>query len=245
MRTANPVFQKLFDDNLERASSRSDVMSVDGTIQKTLILLLILLGGAVFSWMQPGGSAPLWMAVGGIGGFIASLVVVFAPQTAPVSAPIYAGLEGLFLGAFSALIERYFPGMVFQAVGLTFGVLFCMLGAYRAGWIKVTEKFRAGIIAATMGIAMVYLTTMALGLFGVHVPYIHEGGAIGIGFSLFVVGIAALNLVLDFDFVEQGADAGAPKKMEWLGAFGLMVTLVWLYIEIVRLLMKIAALTRE
>jgi uncharacterized YccA/Bax inhibitor family protein len=241
MRTANPVFQKLFDSDTRAHADSSNAMTVAGTIYKSLAALLILLVGAAFSWMQPAASAPLFMGVGAIGGLIASLVVIFAPSTAPVSVPIYAALEGLFLGALSALVERAFPGMVFQAVGLTFSVLLCMLGAYRAGWIKVTEKLRAGIFLATASVAVVYLSSMVLGLFGVGVPFIHEGGTFGILFSLLVVGIASFNLLLDFDYIEKGAAQGAPKKMEWLGAFGLMVTLVWLYVEILRLLMKLAA----
>jgi uncharacterized YccA/Bax inhibitor family protein len=155
------------------------------------------------------------------------------------TAPIYALLEGLFLGGISAIFEAQYPGIVIQAVSLTFGTLFCLLLAYRSGIIKVTENFKLGVAAATGGIALIYLATLVLGLFGVRMPFIHESGLIGIGFSLFVVVIAALNLVLDFDFIESGAKSGAPKYMEWYAAFGLMVTLIWLYIEILRLLAKL------
>ena len=145
----------------------------------------------------------------------------------------------MFIGAISAFAESRFPGIVLQAVGLTFGTLFALLGAYRSGLIRATENFKLGVVAATGGIFLVYLVSMILGMFGVGVPFIHDSGPIGIAFSLFVVVIAALNLVLDFDFIENGAEAGAPKYMEWVGAFGLMVTLIWLYIEILHLLSKL------
>ena len=132
-----------------------------------------------------------------------------------------------------------YPDIVFQAVSLTFGTLFALLIAYKSGWIKATENFKLGVVAATGGICMVYLVSIVMGFFGTTIPFIHESGWIGIGFSLFVIVIAALNLVLDFDFIEKGAEHGAPKYMEWYGAFGLMVTLVWLYIEILRLLAKL------
>jgi uncharacterized YccA/Bax inhibitor family protein len=166
-------------------------------------------------------------------------VTVFKKSRAGVTAPIYALLEGLLLGGLSAIFEAQYPGIVIQAVGLTFGTLFCLLVAYTSRMIKVTQNFRLGVFAATGGIALFYLASMVLGFFGIHIPYIHEGGLIGIGFSLFIVVIAALNLVLDFDFIEQAAAQGAPRYMEWYGAFGLIVTLVWLYIEILRLLSKL------
>ena len=156
-----------------------------------------------------------------------------------VTAPIYAILEGLFLGGISAVFESRFPGIVIQAVALTFGVLFCLLAAYTTRLIKVTQNFRLGVVAATGGIVIIYAISFIGGLFGLNVPYIHESGIIGIGFSLFVVVIAALNLVLDFDFIESGVEQGAPKYMEWYAAFGLLVTLVWLYLEILRLLAKL------
>jgi uncharacterized YccA/Bax inhibitor family protein len=155
-----------------------------------------------------------------------------------VTAPIYALLEGLVLGGLSATIELRYPGIAIQAVGLTFGTLFVLLMAYRSGLIKVTQKFRLGIVAATGGIFFFYLAEMLLGFFGIQFTSINGAGPIGIGFSLVIVAIAALNLVLDFDFIEQGVQVGAPKYMEWYGAFGIMVTLVWLYLEILRLLSK-------
>jgi uncharacterized YccA/Bax inhibitor family protein len=145
----------------------------------------------------------------------------------------------LFLGGISAILDARFPGIVIQAVGLTFGTRFIMLLAYRSGLIHVTDKFRMGVVAATGGIALLYLVTIVLGFFGARVPYIHDSGTIGIAFSLFVVVVAALNLVLDFDLIEKGAANGAPKYVEWYAAFGLMVTLIWLYIEFLRLLAKL------
>ena len=171
---------------------------------------------------------------GAIGGFILAMVTIFKKTWAPVTAPLYALVEGFFLGSISAMYELRFDGIVFQAVMLTFGTLFALLMAYRSGLIKATENFKLGVIAATGGIALVYLATIVLGFFGINIPLIHESGIVGIGFSLFVIVIAALNLVLDFDFIENGVEQGAPKYMEWYGAFGLMVTLVWLYIEFLR-----------
>ena len=182
------------------------------------------------------GSVISWLTVGAIGGFIVGLVTVCKKSWAVVTAPIYAVLEGLALGGLSALLEARFPGIVIQAVGLTSGTLFGLLVLYKSGIIKATANFERGIVAATGAIALVYIATLLLSLFGASVPYIHEGGFIGIGFSLFVVAIVALNLVLDFDFIEKGASSGAPKYMEWYAAFGLMVTLIWLYIEILDLL---------
>lgn len=179
------------------------------------------------------------MLLGGIGGFIVALITVFKAQWSPITAPIYAALQGLFLGGLSATMDAMYPGIVIQAVALTFGTMFGMLFLYRAGIIKVTEKFRSGLLAATAGIFFVYLLSWILGFFGIQMPMIHEGGLLGIGFSLFVVVIAALNLLLDFDFIHKSSGMGAPKYMEWYGAFGLMVTLVWLYIEFLRLLSKL------
>jgi uncharacterized YccA/Bax inhibitor family protein len=153
--------------------------------------------------------------------------------------PVYAAFEGLLLGGISAMYEQRYEGIVINAVALTFGTLAALLLAYRAGLVRATENFKLGIFAATGGIALVYLISMVMGFFGRSIPYIHESGLIGIGFSLFVVTIAALNLVLDFDFIERGAELGAPRYMEWVGAFGLLVTLVWLYLEILRLLAKL------
>jgi uncharacterized YccA/Bax inhibitor family protein len=206
-------------------------------------MLALVLITAGWTWNQfyvtqnPAAVAP-YMWVGLIGGLILALVTVFKKTWAPITAPIYALLEGLALGGISAVFEARFPGIVLQAVGLTFGTLAALLVAYRSGLIKVTDNFRLGVVAATGGIFVVYLVDMVLRFFGVNIPFIHEGGMIGIGFSIFVVIIAALNLVLDFDFIESGVSARAPKYMEWFGAFALMVTLIWLYLEILRLLAK-------
>jgi uncharacterized YccA/Bax inhibitor family protein len=241
MRTSNPTLN----DNVFRGDGRAvlvgDSMTVEGTVNKTGVLLLLVLLSAAWTWRMyytAAESMGIWVMGGAIGGFIVALVTVFKKQLAGVTAPLYALLEGLVLGGISSLMEARYPGIVIQAVGLTFGTLFGLLFAYRSGLIRVTENFKLGVVAATGGIALVYLATMLLGMFNIHMPYIHESGLIGIGFSLLVVVIAAMNLVLDFDFIEKGVAQGAPKYMEWYAAFGLMVTLIWLYIEILRLLSK-------
>jgi uncharacterized YccA/Bax inhibitor family protein len=221
----------------------ADRMTLSGTVNKTGILLLCAIATAAWTWHlflpehDMSAVAPLMM-VGVFGGFICAMVTVFKKQWAAVTAPIYALLEGLALGGFSAVLELRYPGIAIQAVSLTFGTLFVLLFLYRSGVIKVTQKFRLGVVAATGGIMVFYLIEMVMGFFGAQFTTINGGGPIGIGFSLIIVGIAALNLVLDFDFIEQGVQFGAPKYMEWYGAFGIMVTLVWLYLEILRLLSK-------
>jgi uncharacterized YccA/Bax inhibitor family protein len=222
-----------------------DAMTLVGTVNKTGLLLLLCVITATFAWSQisftaagPVGAGPyLWG--GAIGGLVLALVTAFKKEWSPVTAPLYALVEGFFLGAISAMYNHRFEGIVLQAVMLTIGTLFALLFAYRSGLIRATENFKLGVAAATGGIALLYLVTMGLGMFGINVPYIHESGLIGIGFSLFVVVIAAMNLVLDFDFIETGVEQNAPKYMEWYGAFGLMVTLVWLYVEFLRLLSKL------
>lgn len=231
-------------------SRDAGAMSLNGTVNKTGMLLLLAVLTAAFAWSQSitvgaDGSPTVapgvmgYMLGGAIGGFILALITVFKKTWAPVTAPLYALVEGFFLGSISAMYELRFDGIVFQAVLLTFGTLFALLMAYRSGLIKATENFKLGVVAATGGIALVYLATIVLGFFNINIPLIHESGLVGIGFSLFVIVIAALNLVLDFDFIENGVEQGAPKYMEWYGAFGLMVTLVWLYIEFLRLLSKL------
>lgn len=240
MRTANPA---LNENTFADARGAANAMSISGTVNKTAILLALVACGAAYTWnlfrQSPESTMP-WMLGGAIGGFIVCMVTIFKKEWSPFTAPLYSVLEGLFLGALSAFYEARFQGIVMQAIVLTFGTLFGLLLAYRSGLIQATQNFRLGVVAATGGIALVYLVTLVLGFFGVQMPYIHESGLIGIGFSLFVVVIAALNLVLDFDFIEQGTEQGAPKYMEWYAAFGLMVTLIWLYIEMLRLLSKIA-----
>ena len=250
MRSGNPVLKD--DTFLDLGSGtvvRGDAgtMTLNGTVNKTAFLLVLTLAGALFSWSQfsaamaagnPGAIMP-YVWGGAIGGFIVALVTIFKKAWSPYTAPVYAALEGLFLGAVSAMFELRFPGIVMQAVGLTFGTLAALLMAYRSGLIKATENFKLGVVAATGGIAVVYLISIVMNMFGSGIPLIHESGIVGIGFSLFVVVIAAMNLVLDFDFIETGVEQGAPKYMEWYGAFGLMVTLVWLYLEFLRLLAKL------
>ena len=243
MRTANPALKEsVFTDSVRGRST--DVMTINGTVNRTGFLILLLVAAAWFSWTRtapgPGGTiAPNpFIFIGAIGGFIIALITVFKKTIAPITAPIYAVLEGLFLGGLSAMFEARFGGITAQATFATFGTLAGLLLAYRTGLIKATENFKLGVFAATAGIALLYLVSFVLSFFGKSIPYIHQSGWFGIGFSVFVVIIAALNLVLDFDFIENGAAMGAPKYMEWYAAFGLLVTLVWLYIEILRLLSK-------
>jgi len=244
MRTSNPALNdKVFSGFFDAAGGRT--MTVQGTAIKTAILLFVVAATSIVTWQQMHSATPqvaLPFVLGGlIVGFILALVIIFKPTFAPIGAPIYAACEGLFLGGVSALYDMRYPGapLVLQAVILTLGTLFGLLTAYTFRIIKVTENFRLGVFAATSGICLLYLVSFVLRLFGVSIPFIHSSGLIGIGFSLFVVVVAALNLVLDFDFIERGAEKGAPKFMEWYGAFGLLVTLVWLYLEILRLLAKL------
>lgn len=251
MRTANPAL----DDRVFEAASveggRSNVMTVNGAVVKTGVLtaLLVAAGGLAWTLVHPtdGSMAydPAYRALFGIGApiaaFIVALVTCFAPRVSPVTAPLYAALEGLFLGAVSSFFAVQYQGIVLQAALLTTGTLAVMLLAYSSGLIRATEKFKLGVIAATGAVCLVYLAAFVLRLFGVTEVYqgIFSAGPLGIGFSAVVVVIAALNLVLDFDVIETGARYGAPKYMEWYAAFGLLVTLVWLYLEILRLLSKL------
>jgi len=243
MRTSNPTLNNVTFSSMGRAAYAEEAMTIQGTVNKSLALLVLLLLSASWTWKSflidhnPQAVTP-WLLIGGIGGLIFALITVFKKAWSPVTAPVYALLEGLVLGGISSIFEAQYPGIVIEAMGLTFGTLFCLLFAFKSGVIRATEKFKLGVVAATGAIGLFYLITMVLGFFNVRIPYIHENGLIGIGFSLFVVVIAALNLVLDFDFIEQGAAQGAPKFMEWYGAFSLMVTLIWLYLEILRLLSK-------
>ena len=218
-----------------------DSMTIAGTVNKTAMSLAVLLVAAMFVWGKGAqGQLPMFWVWGGvIGGFVVAMATTFKPVWAPYTTPLYAALEGVALGGISYVFEQMYPGIVAQAVFLTFGTLGALLFAYRSGIIRATENFKLGVFAATGGIGLVYLLSFVLGFFGISVPLIHSSGTVGILFSVFAVVIAALNLVLDFDFIEQGAERGAPKYMEWYGAFGLMVTLVWLYLEILRLLAKL------
>ena len=232
-RSGNPAFTRNFDDT--GAVPQSERMTLDGAVNKTAILLSLCFGGAFIGWNVPALAMP-----GLIIGTILAFVTIFRnPAKAGTTAPFYAGFEGIALGGITVFAEAQYPGIGIQAIGLTFGILASLLFCYKSGIIKPTENFRLMIFSATMGIMLLYLVSFIMSFFGSPIGFIHSNGMFGIGFSLFVVGIAALNLVLDFDFIEEGAEQGLPKYMEWYGAFSLMVTLVWLYIEILRLLMKL------
>jgi len=250
IKTSNPALgkntfssfaQSQYGGSLVDAAAR---MTLSGTVNKTGILLLCTIATAAWTWnsfMQTHdiGFASSIMMLGMLGGFVVALVTTFKMSWAPVTSPIYALLEGLALGGISAIFELKYPGIAMEAVALTFGTLFVMLLIYKSGLIKVTQKFRIGVVAATGGIAAFYFLTWVLSFFHITIfSSVFGSGLIGIGFSLFVVAIASLNLVLDFDFVEQGVAYGAPKYMEWYAGFGIMVTLVWLYLEILILLSK-------
>jgi len=249
IKTSNPALGKNTFSQFGRPAlndaADTERMTLEGTVNKTGILLLCTMATAAWTWhqfvqtRQVSDISSLMLAGVGLG-FVVALVTIFKKEWSPVTAPAYALLEGLALGGVSAVAEMRYPGIGIQAVCLTFGTLFTLLFLYRTGVIKVTDKLRLGIVAATCGIAGLYLVELLLGLFrgGVHFGAINGSGAIGIAFSVAVVAIAALNLVLDFDFIEQGVSVGAPKYMEWYGAFGIMVTLIWLYLEILRLLSK-------
>ncbi len=237
MRSGNPALSAETFRGVPRAMG-SDAMTINGTVNKTALALVLLMAAAAVSWNQ-GQQAQIWVMAGFLGGFIVAMVTVFKKEWAPITTPLYAVLEGLGLGGVSLVFETMYPGMVSQAIFLTFGVLGAMLLAYRAGLVQATERFKLGVFAATGGIAIVYLLGFVLSFFGISIPLIHGSGPVGILFSVAVVVIAALNLVLDFDFIEQGAERGAPRYMEWYGAFGLLVTLVWLYLELLRLLSKL------
>ena len=216
--------------------SSEQQMTLDGTVNKTGISLLILMFTATYTWNSP--SIGL-MAMGGIGGFIVGIITHFKRHLSGITVPIYAALEGLLLGGISIMFENLYPGIVSQAIFITFGILASLLLAYKSGYIKPTENFKLGVAAATGGIAFIYLISFIMSFWGASIPLIHSSSTFGIVFSIGVIIIAALNLVLDFDFIEQGVEMGAPKYMEWYGAFGLMVTLIWLYLEILRLLAKL------
>lgn len=241
LRSGNPSLKTEAFENFKDVRT-GERMTIQGTVNKTFILLLLLLVTFVYSWNQfvssPDSVLPLILA-GAIGGLIIGLITVFVPKVSPFTAPIYALLQGLFLGAVSAQYEAQYGGIVFQAVLITIGVLLSLLLVYKLGLIKVTQNFRLGIAAATGAIFLVYLISFVGGFFGFEIPHLHESTPLGIGISVVIVVIAALNLVLDFDFIENAAQRQVPKYFEWYGAFGLLVTLVWLYLEILRLLSKL------
>jgi len=239
-RSANPALKKNPFASIT-AGLRGEVMTVEGAANKTVFSLIILIISASWTWnMGMAGESPMGLVmVGFIGGFIVAMVTIFKMNLAPYTTPLYAALEGLALGGISVMFEQQYPGIASQAVFLTFGTLGALLLAYRSGLIRATEKFKLGVFAATGSIAILYFLSFILGFFGVSIPLIHSSGTFGVLFSVAVVVIAALNLVLDFDLIETGAAQGAPKYMEWYGAFTLLLTLVWLYMEILRLLSKL------
>jgi uncharacterized YccA/Bax inhibitor family protein len=245
MNSGNPMLGENRFRGIAQAAAGSEPMTFNGALNKTALLFLILLLGAAWTWTDLGTGAATGfsgkMIIGLVGGLILALVTIFKMQWAQYTAPAYAFFQGMFLGGLSAYFEGMFPGIVIPAIVLTFGIMVGMLVTYRSGLIPVTQKFRTGVIAATGGIAVFYLIAMVLGFFGIHIPFLFEGGLFGIGFSLFVIGIATLNLLLDFDLIDRMSESGLPRFMEWYGAFALMVTLIWLYIEVLRLLAK----TRE
>ena len=241
LRSGNPALDTKTFSGFDMTTEAS--MTIMGTVHKTALGLLLLMSTALFTWNMPAGDprATGLMIVGMIGGLIVAIVTIFKHHLAKYTVPAYALLEGLALGGISKFFEVMYPGIVNQAVMLTFGTLGALLLAYRSGLIKATENFKLGVVAATGGIFFVYLISWVLSWFSVSVPLIHSNSNMSILFSIGVVVIAALNLVLDFDFIEEGSEKGAPKYMEWYGAFGLLVTLIWLYLEILRLLAKLSS----
>jgi uncharacterized YccA/Bax inhibitor family protein len=243
MKSSNPVMTGKIYEKVGGAVSDS-AMTINGTINKIGLMLLLLIASAAYTWnlvlAEDPGRVGTLAIVGGIGGFIVAMITVFSPKSSPYTAPVYAILEGMFLGAISAVINAKYPGVAFQAVLLTIGTLFTMLFLYRSGRIRATPKFRKGVMMATGAVFFAYMISWLLSLLGMPMGFMHSSGPLGILISLVIIVIAALNLIMDFDFIERGSQMGAPKYMEWYGAFGLMVTLVWLYIEFLRLLSRFA-----
>ena len=242
MRTSNPALQEARFAGVTVAAGQP-AMTLQGTATRSLLLILLAAFSASFTWHEvaTGNTGIVGPAVliGGIGGFVVALVTIFKPTVSPWTAPLYAVLEGLLLGGISAIYDARFQGLPMQAVGLTFGVFLALLVLYRTRVLQATDRFRTGVVAATAGIAVLYLLSFVLRFFGVTMPFLHDSSMLSIGISLVIVGVAALNLILDFDLVERGVALRAPKYMEWYAAFGLLVTLIWLYLEILRLLAKL------
>ncbi len=248
-KSGNPTLsEKKFSSTvLDNVLINENAMTVKGTLNKFGFLLLMVLGTSFYSWKEfaEGGNVLPLIYIGAFGGLVVAIIISFKQSWAPYLSPLYALLEGLFVGAISSMYNSAFaekaPNIVINAVGLTFGVAIAMYLLYSFKLIKATEKFKSIIISATLGIGIFYLIVWVLRMFGYdNMPFLHEGSPLGIVFSLFVVAIASLNLILDFDMIEKGSEMGAPKYMEWYGAFGLLVTIVWLYLEILRLLSKIS-----
>ena len=235
-RSGNPVLR---DKTFDGLTTTGEAMTLDGTVNRSFALIFILMAGAWVSVL----AGPGYMLLGAIAGFVLAIVTVFRKQWAPITAPLYAFAEGLFIGGISVVLEVAYPGIVIPAVSLTIGIFVAFLLIYRSHLIRVTDKLRIAVFAATGAVALVYLVSLVLNLVGVHVSYLNEAiagsGALGIGVNVLVIGIAAFNLLLDFDLIERGVAARAPKYMEWYAAFALLVTLVWLYIEILRLLSRL------
>lgn len=251
---ANPALNKYFGGTgssatLDASSSSvamqsaivpDDRMTIGGTAGATGLLLVILMISGAWGWSisSPTGALPMWSIFVLIGAFVLAIITIFNPKMAIVTGPIYTAAQGLFLGSISKAYEANWGGIVITAILATVAVFIVMLVLFITRTISVTDKLRSVIIGATLGIALFYLASILFALFGVQMPFVWEGGIGGILFSVFVVGIAALNLLLDFDMIERGVAAGAPKYMNWYGAFGLMITIIWLYLEILRLLGK-------
>ena len=226
------------------APPRSVQMTLEGVILRSAILFPILLATAWLGWSlvertELGVRLPGWLLPAALGGLAIVILTIWKPKLSPYTAPAYAAIEGLVVGAISAMYDFEFNGIVLQAVMLTAAVFALMLGLYTSRAIRVTDRLRKTVVVATLAVLAVYLISIVMRLFGADIPLIHDNGPVGILFSLAVVGIASFNLLLDFDLIEQGVAAGAPKWMEWYAAFGLLVTLVWLYLELLRLLAKL------
>jgi uncharacterized YccA/Bax inhibitor family protein len=241
MRSSNPVLTTNTFSGFGLVNETS-TMTVRGTINKTAVLLLLLFLPAMWTWnlfrTNP-EAVNVYLGVGMVAGFVLALITVFKKEWAPITAPMYAVAQGLFLGGISAAFQAAYPGIVLQAVSMTMATLLVMLVAYQTGWVRATESFKLGVVAATGGIALVYIVGLVLSFFGMNLSFLYGNGLFSILFSVFVVVIAALNFILDFDFIQQGARGGIPKYMEWYGAFALMVTIIWLYVEILRLISKL------
>ncbi len=239
MESSNPTLKNKIFENAQVVGG-APTMTIQGTVNKTLIMLAILIFTAISAWsmLTPGNVMPLSLG-SGIIGFLLAIVTTFKPNWAPTTAPMYAAVQGVFLAVFSAMFEAKYPGIVVKSVGLTFAVALVMLMGYKAGFFAATPALRKGMMIAVGGLMLFYLVVFVASLFGIAPPaFINGGGPLGIAFSLFVVGLASMCLILDFDFIEQAASSGVEKRMEWYGAFSLMVTLIWLYFEIMRLMSK-------
>jgi uncharacterized YccA/Bax inhibitor family protein len=246
MKSGNPALNSTVFSEAAKTiagTGTTELMTLEGTSVKAGILGLLVAAGASYTWQlyfvsHSTAAVMPWLVGGSIAGFLVALITIFNRPLSPYTSPIYAVLEGLALGGLSAIFDVTYPGIVVQAVALTFAILAAMLLIYTTRLIQPSENFKLGVVAATGGIAIYYLIALVLGFFGIQAPLIWDSGPLGIAFSVFVVIIASLNLVIDFDFIEQGVKEGAPRYMEWYGAFGLVVTLVWLYLELLRLLAK-------